>query len=310
MAPKYLQVSSFCREALRTCEALIHPRVPCLNGPSVCENLLYLGDRVPNYTGVSTPNITNMTNFQDENNHIQTAGSNFSKNPEEHQTSSPVSSITQFSTQKVQKNHNSSLENKDRNLRQPSVESNSDSLPDLDEGSNTCKRVRITIINDDDDDEPQHKYTKVKEAHSSRFGDRVESPQPSTSKTDAIEIVSDDSSSVEEIVSDVGVSHRVMEMFTDSHREEIVVGSVNSQGVNGEETGIDDTYQTEINGEVETQDNFITTDSDGQKEVLVAIPVTELSSDEVRLLFNYMSELSIAHIPNMNSNTAVSFYDP
>ena len=43
----HLQVSSFCLQALRTCEVLIHPRVPCLNGPIICETLVHLGDSEP-----------------------------------------------------------------------------------------------------------------------------------------------------------------------------------------------------------------------------------------------------------------------
>ncbi|KAK3609793.1 hypothetical protein CHS0354_022655 [Potamilus streckersoni] len=40
-----LKVSSFCIEASRVCEALIHPRVPCLNGPIVCDSLVHIGNQ-------------------------------------------------------------------------------------------------------------------------------------------------------------------------------------------------------------------------------------------------------------------------
>ncbi|KAL3856385.1 hypothetical protein ACJMK2_011152 [Sinanodonta woodiana] len=39
-----LKVSSFCIEASRVCEALVHPRVPCLNGPIVCDSLVHIGN--------------------------------------------------------------------------------------------------------------------------------------------------------------------------------------------------------------------------------------------------------------------------
>ncbi|KAH3810241.1 hypothetical protein DPMN_138631 [Dreissena polymorpha] len=39
---KHADVSSYCMEAMRLCEVLIHHRVPCLKGPVVCENLIQI----------------------------------------------------------------------------------------------------------------------------------------------------------------------------------------------------------------------------------------------------------------------------
>ncbi|WAR28582.1 PELP1-like protein [Mya arenaria] len=40
---KHVEVSSYCIEAMRMCETLIHPRVPCLNGPVICGTLINIG---------------------------------------------------------------------------------------------------------------------------------------------------------------------------------------------------------------------------------------------------------------------------
>ena len=52
-------MSSYCLQALRTCEVLIHPRVPCLNGPIICENLVTIGDGEKNVTETCVSNTDN-----------------------------------------------------------------------------------------------------------------------------------------------------------------------------------------------------------------------------------------------------------
>lgn len=93
--------------------------------------------------------------------------------------------------------------------------------------------------------------------------DTASSPQPSTSKAGAIEIITDeDSGSVEEIA---------------ESSEDIVPDSTSRT----HELRINDAEEENVNCEPEVQEPFITTDSEGNKEVLTAEPFIEHSSDEV-----------------------------
>ena len=56
------QVSSSCVQSMRIFETLIHPRVPCLNGPVVCEHVLKVDTQ--QHSGVlnNTENVTESVN--------------------------------------------------------------------------------------------------------------------------------------------------------------------------------------------------------------------------------------------------------
>ena len=319
-----LQVSSFCLEASRTCEVLIHPRVPCLNGPIICENVVYLSDNLTDKTAVQGHSMLNNSDILDNqiinDNQSQVLNSsnlqtqeylasvnggmqNFKTNVE-----SFISDMGKGDNEKVTKKGKETIP---KSSRDPST--GSESLPDLEDTSN--KRVRNELSSDG---ASMPKYAKTDETGISVNSDFIDKPididesssesveeptakgtivpfavgtttdvettagvivepQPSTSKEEAIEIMSEgDSSDVEEITDDVANSEPAV-----SNAQLIVT-----------ETAIEEVRTTvekqteDVNG-TETKDNFITTDSQGNKEVLTAMPITELSSDDVSLSVNF-----------------------
>ena len=100
----------------------------------------------------------------------------------------------------------------------------------------------------------------------------ADSPKPSTSNTGAIDIETDDSSSSDEvgIGLDANKNKKTMKDRTDIGKEN------DGRGVRSKET-------------------FITTDSEGNKEVLTAIPITNLDSDEVSYSVNLQLTLVYIH---------------
>ncbi|XP_060593779.1 proline-, glutamic acid- and leucine-rich protein 1-like [Ruditapes philippinarum] len=73
---KCLEVSSYCVEAMRVCESLIHARVPCLNGPIVCDNLIHIGGDFSH----SAKGQFNQTDTAQTNGHDENVGKNTSEN--------------------------------------------------------------------------------------------------------------------------------------------------------------------------------------------------------------------------------------
>ena len=304
--------------------------MPCLNGPIICENVVYLSDSSTDKTtvqGHSTLNnsdildnqiisdnqsqVLNSSNLQTQEYLASVNGGirNFKTNGE-----SFISDMSKGDNEKVT---NKGKETAPKSSRDPS--NDSESLPDLEYTSN--KRVRNELnsdgaflpkyaktdetgisnnINNPEDsgfidkpidiDESSLESVEVQTAKGTKVpfavgtstevettaGAMVE-PQPSTSKEEAIEIMSEgDSSDVEEITVDVANSEPVV-----SNAQLIVT----EPAIEEVRTTIE--KQTEdVNG-TQTKDDFITTDSQGNKEVLTAIPITDLSSDEVSLSMRF-----------------------
>ncbi|XP_045199997.2 proline-, glutamic acid- and leucine-rich protein 1-like [Mercenaria mercenaria] len=76
---KCLEVSSYCVEAVRNCEVMIHARTPCLNGPVVCENLIHVGSVLPEALA-ETGHFSNMLTSSKMNGIDKVQGDNKTEN--------------------------------------------------------------------------------------------------------------------------------------------------------------------------------------------------------------------------------------